>query len=673
MIPSKGEQYLRNNSFIKIGLLLLMTILFIVSALAPMSFGYNVRTTDEEMMVEDYNFDRCLYPESYDCYSVDEIYDYGPTYDLESGINYVNIDSEKVVNSEETAQLLNGPMDSPWPMYCHDTRHTGRSPYNTVDIWDRIWQFQTRGSVEGGPIIDKNGVIYVGAYSLYAVYPNCTQKWEYDVYGWIVSCPAIDENGTIYVGTMGNYFYAINSNGTVKWEYPTSQIYSSPVIADDGSIVFGDSENNKIKALYPNGTLKWSFQTNHIVYSSPAIGNDGTVYCGSHDTYLYALYPNNGTLKWRYKTGDWIRTSPCIADDGTIYVVSLDSCLYALCSNGTLRWKTDVGAGTSPTIGHDGTIYAGYKILHAIYPNNGSVKWTFDVGGTMRGGTPCNSIDGIIYLGTHIGSFDDGEIIAIYPDGSLKFRKRIKTVESPPAIGEDGTVYIGSFGGDTKGYLHAFGKGKLEADADGPYFGLINEPVQFNGSATGGYTPYQWLWNFGDDHTSEEQNPLHAYTSSGNYTVTLTVTDNSSNTSSDTTWAWIQTSNDPPNRPTITGETNGNVGESYDYTFTAVDPDESIIWYYIEWGDNSNSGWVGPYNNGQTITRSHTWSAKGIYNISCKAKDPYDDEGPWGYLEVEMPVNLQNSQMQSSSQQSKSSMLLFQILEKIMNHFPFGC
>jgi len=123
------------------------------------------------------------------------------------------------------------------------------------------------------------------------------------------------------------------------------------------------------------------------------------------------------------------------------------------------RFKPDEGAvGETPVIDSDGTIYCGYTKLHAINPTNGSVKWTFDVGGTMRGGTPCNSIDGIIYLGTHIGSFDDGEIIAIHPDGSLKFRKRIKTVESPPAIGEDGTVYIGSFGGDTKGFHSMLGR-----------------------------------------------------------------------------------------------------------------------------------------------------------------------------------------------------------------------
>jgi len=37
-------------------------------------------------------------------------------------------------------------------------------------------------------------------------------------------------------------------------------------------------------------------------------------------------------------------------------------------------------------------------------------------------------------------------------------------------------------------------------------------------------TPTSWLWNFGDGQTSTIQNPLHTYTSSGAFSVTLTVT-----------------------------------------------------------------------------------------------------------------------------------------------------
>ncbi|MBK6831453.1 MAG: PKD domain-containing protein [Flavobacteriales bacterium] len=38
------------------------------------------------------------------------------------------------------------------------------------------------------------------------------------------------------------------------------------------------------------------------------------------------------------------------------------------------------------------------------------------------------------------------------------------------------------------------------------------------------YTPTSWEWNFGDDSTSAEQDPVHTYLNSGTYTVTLIAT-----------------------------------------------------------------------------------------------------------------------------------------------------
>jgi outer membrane protein assembly factor BamB len=348
-------------------------------------------------------------------------------------------------------------------MYCHDTHHTGRSPYSTANNPPGLikWIFETHHvSFYGATAIDPEGTIYTAASGIYALYANGTLKWQYHPGGWFESCPALDKNGTIYIGSTYaeyNYLFAFYPNGTMKWRhYSGEDIKSSAVIGNDGTIYYG-GHSNSINALYPNGTLKWRYQTNHVVLSSPAIGDDGTVYCGCHDTYLYALYPNNGTLKWKFPTGGWIRVSPCIADDGTIYCVSLDSNLYAINPNGTMKWKTDVGAGTSPTIGQDGTVYAGYDHLYAINPINGSVKWIFNpgLGRTIRGATPCNSVDGTIYFGT----FDGGELIAVNSNGTEKWRKNIGTCDSAPAIAEDGTIYMGtSYEGG--GGLLAFGPGE---------------------------------------------------------------------------------------------------------------------------------------------------------------------------------------------------------------------
>jgi len=84
----------------------------------------------------------------------------------------------------------------------------------------------------------------------------------------------------------------------------------------------------------------------------------------------------------------------------------------------------------------------------------------------------------------------------------------------------------------------------------------------------------------------------------------------------------------PPNTPAITGDTKGKAGIIYEYNFTATDPDGDDIYYYIDWGDGSNSSWLGPYESGMAISAEHSWS-EGTYEILVKAKDIHDAESEW--------------------------------------------
>jgi len=55
-----------------------------------------------------------------------------------------------------------------------------------------------------------------------------------------------------------------------------------------------------------------------------------------------------------------------------------------------------------------------------------------------------------------------------------------------------------------------------------PSFGNVPLTVQFNDTSTG--TPTNWNWSFGDGALSTVQNPVHTYTTAGNYSVSLNVT-----------------------------------------------------------------------------------------------------------------------------------------------------
>lgn len=56
------------------------------------------------------------------------------------------------------------------------------------------------------------------------------------------------------------------------------------------------------------------------------------------------------------------------------------------------------------------------------------------------------------------------------------------------------------------------------------------EEIQFYSQISGGFTPYSYEWDFSDDTTSTDSNPIHTYKATGDYTVSLKVTDDRDNT-----------------------------------------------------------------------------------------------------------------------------------------------
>ena len=64
------------------------------------------------------------------------------------------------------------------------------------------------------------------------------------------------------------------------------------------------------------------------------------------------------------------------------------------------------------------------------------------------------------------------------------------------------------------------------------------------------------------------------------------------------------------------------------------------MYYLFDWGDESDSGWLGPLESGEEIEASHIWTEKGSYEIKVKAKDIHGAESEWSDpLEVAMPKN----------------------------------
>ena len=95
-----------------------------------------------------------------------------------------------------------------------------------------------------------------------------------------------------------------------------------------------------------------------------------------------------------------------------------------------------------------------------------------------------------------------------------------------------------------------------------------------------------------------------------------------------------------PQKPILTGPTSGKAGVAYTYSATSTDPDGDQLVYWFDWGDTTNSGWVGPSPSGIPWSTSNDWPTQGTYDIRAKAKDIHGAESEWSDpLSVTMPRN----------------------------------
>ena len=100
---------------------------------------------------------------------------------------------------------------------------------------------------------------------------------------------------------------------------------------------------------------------------------------------------------------------------------------------------------------------------------------------------------------------------------------------------------------------------------------------------------------------------------------------------------------DTPNPPS--GPTSGVINVEYTYSGSTTDPNGDNVYYLFDWGDGTDSGWLGPYPSGDTVETNHSWVYGGTYAVKLKAKDETVDS-PWSdplTVQISGPdVELQN-------------------------------
>jgi gliding motility-associated-like protein len=151
-------------------------------------------------------------------------------------------------------------------------------------------------------------------------------------------------------------------------------------------------------------------------------------------------------------------------------------------------------------------------------------------------------------------------------------------------------------------------------------FGCIKDTVFFNHSGNG---VTNWEWDFGDPasgilNTSNAQNPTHIYTSFGQKTVTLTV---SNNTCSNTLLRTINLDNDISSGFTITPKDSVCLNTPLIFTSTATGNNLVYAWNF---GNQQNSALQNPpaINYAQAGNYEVIYKITNNYNCSLIVKKP---------------------------------------------------
>ncbi|AKB30309.1 cell surface protein [Methanosarcina siciliae T4/M] len=152
--------------------------------------------------------------------------------------------------------------------------------------------------------------------------------------------------------------------------------------------------------------------------------------------------------------------------------------------------------------------------------------------------------------------------------------------------------------------------------------------VQFTDQST--YSPTSWAWDFDNDGSIDntEQNPSFTYTTSGNYSVNLTVT-NAAGSDSEVKDAYIVVSEPLPEAPVANftaTPTSGNAPLTVNFTDASTGTISSYAW------DFDNDGSI----DSTEQNPSHTYTSAGNYTVNLTVENAAgtDFELKTDYIEV---------------------------------------
>jgi outer membrane protein assembly factor BamB len=328
--------------------------------------------------------------------------------------------------------------------------------------------------------------------------------------------------GDVNNGRSSDNLINLSGNtGALLWQYATDDtgaggLLASPTLSEDGTTLYIGSSNGRLYALgTATGQLDLTFYGNFVVQSAPinssaAIDDGGTIYVQTNGSTLLELTPSGLTSR-ALATGGVGESSVALATDGTVFAGTLASAsggfLTAICTNGIARWSLSLDPITaSVALGPDGLLGNGrvadcsvgdttaphgllfvassstfHPFLRAIDRCTAQIKWTFSASAPVQA-APVLQVDTAtstvvaVYLWDTSGRLynldpSTGKVAADF----IVFEAAGPTAnEAAPALGDDGTLYVGASDGNLYAIDADTGTVRWTFETDGP---ILSSPA----------------------------------------------------------------------------------------------------------------------------------------------------------------------------------------------------
>ena len=216
----------------------------------------------------------------------------------------------------------------------------------------------------------------------------------------------------------------------------------------------------------------------------------------------------------------------------------------------------------------------------------------------------------------------------------LKFKVMIATGKNPPDIPSKPS---GTSSGQT-GTSYAYSTSATDPD---------NDQIK-----------YIFDWGDGNSITTYyvdsdlSASDSHSWTNPGSYIVKVKAVDDGGMESgwSEGLTVTITTPNVQPNTPSKpSGTSSGQIGTSYTYRASAIDPNNDQVRYTFDWGDG-NSITTDYVDSGLSASASHSWTDPGSYIVKVTAVDDGGMESGWSEeLTVTITTNPTESELDTPS------------------------